>query len=77
MPSSSGEDGPTLVLIPHTFIPPIQNNPPTHSSSPFLSYKSLSFIPIPGSKKSMIEIEENDNINSDIEMQPLSPQQPS
>jgi len=74
MPSSSGEDGLTPVLIPHISIPPIQNNSPTHSSSPFLLYKSLSSILIPGSKKSMIEIEENDNINSDIEMQPLSPQ---
>ena len=64
------------VPIPHTLIPPIQNNPPP--CSPLLSslYESLSPLPSPVLKKSMIEIEEIDDVESDIEMQSLSSQQP-
>jgi len=75
MSSSSKKDRPTLVFILHISIPSIQNNSPTHFSLSFLSYKSLASIPIPGSKKSIVETEENNNIDSDIEIQPLSPQQ--
>jgi len=41
-PKSSGKDGPAPVPIPHTLISLIQNNSPTHSSLPFLFYKSIS-----------------------------------
>ena len=49
VPKSSGKDGPALVPILHTSIPPIQNNPPTHSPSP---YKSISPPPTPEPKNS-------------------------
>ena len=39
-------------------------------------YKSLSLLSSPVSKKPMIEIKEVDDVDSDIEMQPLSSQQP-
>ena len=65
---------PALVPIPYIHIPFIQNNPSTCSSLPFLSYKFLSFLSTPEFKKSIIEIEENDNINSNIKIQSLSPQ---
>ena len=55
-------------------IPSIQNNSSTHFSSPFLSYKSLFSLPTPESRKPTVEIEKDNNIDSDIEMQPLSPQ---
>ena len=45
VPNSSGKDRPALVPIPHTSIPSIQNNPPTHSPSLSLSYKSISPLP--------------------------------
>ena len=64
----SGKDRPALVPIPHTLIPLIQNNPPTCSFSPFLSYKSTFLSSTPESKKPIVKIEENDDINSDIEM---------
>ena len=71
----SGKDGPALVLILHTLISPILNNSPTHSSLSFLSYKSI-FLPLtPGLKKPIAEIEGNNDVDSDIEIQPLSPQQ--
>jgi len=73
--SPSGKDRLAPVPILHTYIPSIQDNPPTYSSSPFLSYKSLSPSPTLGSKKSIVEIEENDNVDSNIEMQTLSSQQ--
>jgi len=75
IPNSFGKDGPALVYIPHTSIYSIQNNSPTHSSLLLLSYKSISLSPTPGSKKPIVEIEGNDNVNSDIEIQPLSFQQ--
>ena len=40
--NSSEKDGSALVPIPHILNPPIQNNPPTCSPSPSLSYKSIS-----------------------------------
>jgi len=72
----SGKDGPAPVSIPHTPISPIQNNPPTCYSSLSLSYKFTSPLFTPGSKKSTIEIEETNDADSNIEMQPPSPQQP-
>jgi len=69
------KDRPTLVLIPHTSISPIQNNPPACSSSLSLSYKSISPLSTLRFKKSIVEIEENDNVDSNIEMQPPSLQQ--
>jgi len=72
----SGKDGPALVPTSYTPVPPIQNNPPTCSSLLSLSYKSTSLSPTPGFKKPTVEIEENDDINSDVEIQSPSPQQP-
>ena len=71
----SRKDKPTLVHNLYILIPPILNNPPTYSSLSFLSYKSPSLTPTLGSKKPIIEIEENNDIGSDVEIQPLSPQQ--
>jgi len=73
VPNSSRKNGPALVPISHTPILPIQNNSLTHPSFSFLSYKSPSPPPIPKSKKSIIKIEENDDINSNVEMQPPNP----
>ena len=74
-PNSFRKDGPALVSIPHTSIPSIQNNSPTHSSLLSLSYKSVSISPILGSKKPIVEIKKDDNVDSDVEMQLLSSQQ--
>ena len=71
--NSSEKDRSVLVPILHTLIPPIQNNPLTCSPLPFLSYKSISLLLTPGPKKPIIEIEETNNVNSDVEMQPPSP----
>ena len=62
VPNSSGNDGPTLVPILHTLIPP------THFSSPFLSSKSISPPSTPEPKKPIINIEETNNIDSDVKM---------
>jgi len=50
----SGKDRPAPVPTLHTLISPIQDNPPTHSSSPSLSYKSISSLPIPKLKRIMM-----------------------
>ena len=47
---------------------PIQNNPLTCSLLSSLSYKSLSFLYTPGSEKPTVEIEEDNNVDSDIEI---------
>jgi len=71
--SSFGKDGPTLVSIPHIFIPSIQNNPPTHSPLLSLFYKSPSLLSTLESTKLIIKIkEEEEDFNIDI--QPLSSQ---
>jgi len=70
----SRKDGPTLVPIPHTSIPPIQNNPPTCFSLPSFSYKLISSLPTPRFKMPIVEIEEDNNIDSDVEMKPPSSQ---
>jgi len=62
----SRKDGPALVHIWHMHIPLIQNDSPTHSSESSLSYKFLSPLPTLESKKSIVEIEKNDNVDSDI-----------
>ena len=74
--SSFGKDRPASVFILHILIPSIQNNPSTHSPSLSLFYRfpSLSFTP--GSKKPTVEVEEVDDVNSDVEMQHLSSQKP-
>ena len=74
--SSSSKDRPTSVSILHIPIPLIQNNPSCFSS-PFLFYKFSSPLSFPGPKKPIIEIKETDNVDSDIEIQSLSPQQPA
>ena len=72
----SGKDRPALVPIPHTPIPPIQNNSLTYSPSPSLSYKYI-FLPLTSRpKKPIVEIEEINNVDSDIEIRPLNPQWP-
>ena len=74
--NSSRKDGPALVPISHTLIPLIQNNLSTYSPLPSLFYKSTSFPPTPGPKKPIVEIKETNDVDSDVEMQPLSPQCP-
>ena len=64
------------VSILHTFIPPIQNNPPHFSPLPSLSYNFPSLLSLSVPKKPIIEVEEVDNINSNVEMQSLSSQWP-
>ena len=68
MLSSFGKDRPAPVSIPHIFISSIQNNPPTHSPLPSLSYKSPFPLPTLESKKSIVEIYKIDNISSNIEI---------
>ena len=63
-----------LVSIPHIPISPIQNNSPTCSSLPSLFYKSISLLPTLESKKPIVEIEKEEDVDSDVEMQPLSSQ---
>jgi len=63
------KDGPALVPIPL-----IQNNFFTCYSSSSLSYKSLSLLSTSESKKPTVEIEKNNNVNSNVEIQLLSPQ---
>ena len=74
VPNSSGKARLALVPTSHTPIPPIQNNSSTCSSLPSLFYKSISPLPTPKFKKPTVEIEEDDNFNSDVEIQPPSPQ---
>ena len=66
---SSGKNGPALIPIPHTHIPPTPDNLPTCSLSPSLSYKFISLPLTPEFKKPVVNIEENDDINTDVEMQ--------
>ena len=73
MLNSSRKDGPALVPIPHIPIFLIQNNPTTCSLSPSLSYKSIFSLPTLGPKKPTVEIEEINDVNFDVEMQPPSP----
>ena len=71
VPNFSGKNGPAPVSIPHTYsfyFPPIQNNPSTCSSLPSLFYKSLSLLSTPGSKKPIVEIEEEEDVNSNVEI---------
>ena len=70
-PDSSGKDGPAPVSIPS-----IQNNSSTCSPSHSLSYKSITSPPTPGPKKPIVEIKETNDIDSNVEMQSPSPQQP-
>jgi len=60
----SGKDGPAPVPILHTSIPPTS-----------LYYKSISLPPTPRPKKPTVKIEETNNVDSNVEMQPPSPQQ--
>ena len=73
-PNSSEKDEPALVLIPHTPIPPIQDNSLIYFLSPSLSYKSTFFPYTLGSKKPTVEIEETNDVDSNVEMQLSSPQ---
>jgi len=62
----SEKDGLALVPIPHIHIPFIQNNSPT--PSPFFSYKSLSSLSTLMFKKPTVEIEEDNDVDSDVEI---------
>ena len=73
VPSLSGKDRPAPVPIPHISISPIQKNPLTCFPSLSLFYKSLSTLPILEFKKPIVEIEKDDDVDSDVEMLPLSP----
>ena len=64
----SRKNRPASVSISHIPIPSIQNNSPTYSSSLSLSYRSISPLPTPVSKNLIVEIEENNNVDSDVEM---------
>jgi len=68
VPDPSGKDRPTPVSNLYILISPIQNNSPTHFFLPSLSYKSISPLLIPRFKKPTVIIEEDDNVDSDIEM---------
>jgi len=72
VPNSSRKDGPALIPILHTLIPPIQNNSSTYSSFS-LSYKSIFPSPTPESKKPTVEIEETNDIDFNAKIQPHSP----
>ena len=72
VPNSSGKDGSAPILISHTLIPPIQNNPSTYYSSS-LSYKSIFPSPTPRPKKPIVEIEETNDVDFNAEMQLPSP----
>ena len=61
--------------ILHTLIFSIQNNSLTCFSLPSFSYKFISFLPTLEPKKPMVEIEETNDVNSNIEMQLPSSQQ--
>ena len=63
------KDRSTLVSIPHTSIPSIQNNPSACSFSLSLSYKFISLLSTLRFKNLIVEIEENDNVDSNVEMQ--------
>jgi len=73
---SSRKDRPAPVPIPHISIPSIQNNTSTYSLSPSPFYKSTSFPSTLESRKPIVEIEETNDIDSDVEMQLSSSQQP-
>ena len=74
--NSSGKDGPAPIPISHILILPIQNNSPTCSPLSSLTYKSI-FLPLtPGPVKLIVEIEETNDVDFDIEVQPPSPQWP-
>ena len=75
MSNSFGKNGSASVFISHIPSLPIQNNSLTYPSL-FLSHKSPSLSHIPESKKSTIQIEENNYVNSNVEIQLPSPQQP-
>ena len=60
-PSSEDRPAPVPILT-------IQNSPPSCFSSPSLSYKLPSFLSSLVAKTPIVEVEEVDNINSDIEM---------
>ena len=78
VPRLSDKDRPTLILIPYIFIyisvSIIQNNSPPYSSLLFFSYKSLSSLSSLVSKKPIVEVDEVNNVDSNVEMQPLRPQ---
>ena len=65
---SSGKDRPTLIFISHISISPIQNTSSTCFSLFFLSYKSLFLTSTPKFKEPIIEVEQINNIDSDIKI---------
>ena len=76
VPDSSWKYKPTLIPILHTLIPPIQNNSHTCSPLSSLSYKSTFPPSTLESKNLIVEIEETNDVNSNVEMQPPSSQWP-
>jgi len=62
----SRKNGPAPVPTLHTLISPIQNNLPTHSSLPYFFYKFTSLLPTPKFKKPIVEIEEDNDVDSDV-----------
>ena len=74
VPDPSWKDKPTLIPILHTLIPPIQNNSPTCSPLSSLSYKSTFPLFTLESKNLILKIEETNDVNSNVEMQPPNSQ---
>jgi len=68
MPDPSRKDGPAPVPILHISISLIQNNSLTYSSSLSLSYKFISLSSTLESKKLTVEIKEDDDVDSDVEI---------
>jgi len=74
VPRPSDKDRSTPILIPYTPISIIQNNPPPYFSLLFFSYKFLSPLPSLVPKKPTVKVDEGNNIDFNVEMQPLRPQ---
>ena len=68
MPDPSRKDGPAPVPILHISISLIQNNSLTYSSSLSFSYKFISLSSTLESKKLTVEIKEDDDVDSDVEI---------
>ena len=75
MPSLFGKYRLTLVHIPYISISFTQSNFSTYSFSLFIFYKYSSPLYTLWPKKSTIEIEEDNDVDFGVEIQPLSSQQ--
>jgi len=74
VPSLSRKDELAPVSILYIPISLIQNNPSPYSPLSPLFYKFLSLSSSPLSKKLIVKVNEVDNVDFDVEMQPLNSQ---